>query len=137
MPNLVFELIPQFHTLVSYQNRNSPSELEWDDWLVLARETMRTTPKPHRALVVTEGGHPSRAQQGRLAAAMDGGRALTAVVSGAPTLRFVVSTLTFANRDIRCFAPSQMDVALCHLGLATADLPVVAAAIERLRKQLT
>jgi len=137
MPNLVFEVVPQLNTLVSCQNRGSPSDSEWDAWLALAKETMRTTPKPHRALVMTEGGHPSRTQQGRLAAAMGGGRALTAVVSSAPTLRFVVSALTFTNRDIKCFAPSQMDAALCHLGLATADVPVVEAVTERLRKQLT
>jgi hypothetical protein len=135
MPNLVFEFVPQIHTLISCQNRGNPSDPEWDEWVACAQKSFLTTPKPHRVLVMTEGGHPSKAQQDRLVATL-GGRQ-TAVVSNAPTLRFVVSALSFANPHIKCFVPSQMHSALSHLGIDDASVPLVDEVIGRLRQQLT
>jgi hypothetical protein len=137
MPNLVFEFVPRVHTLISCQNRSNPSEVEWDAWIAHARESFQKTPRPHRVLVMTEGGHPSKAQQDRLVAALGGRRALTSVVSNASTLRFVVSALTLANPDIKSFAPSQMHSAMSHLGIDDTEVSVVESAFKRLRQQLT
>jgi hypothetical protein len=132
MPNLVFEVVSEIRTLVSYQSALNPTDSEWDAWLASAAEGALLG----RALAVTEGGHPSRAQQGRLAAFLNGRRALTAVVSNAPTLRFVVSVLTFTNPDIKAFSLAQMPAALRHLGLAPSEAPLALAAVERLRERM-
>lgn len=136
MPNLVFERLTEIHTLVSFQNAENPTDLEWDKWIAAVGENLQASPTDHRTLAVTEGGHPTRSQQLRLVALLNGRRALTAVVSSAPAPRFVVSALTFSNPDLKSFSPTEMDAALQYLRLGASERSLATAAIERLRKQL-
>lgn len=132
---LVFEVVSGLHVLVSYQETVNPTDGEWDAYVAAVSAAM-LSPRPHRALVVTNGGHPSAAQQGRLRTALAGRRATTAVVSGAPVLRFLVSAFTFVNPDIKCFAPAQMRQAFEYVGLRPEEHAIVEATLQRLRQAL-
>jgi hypothetical protein len=131
---LVFEGVSELRLLVSCQSRFNPSDLEWDRWLKAAADLDRTG-SDFRILVVTEGGHPTKAQVERLKAA-NKKNPKTAIVSPSLALRFMGGALTFVNPTIRCFAPAEMDGALEHLGISRLERATVLAAVERLRSAL-
>jgi len=85
-----------------------------------------------RVLVLTEGGHPTREQQGLMNSSMPQSGVRVAVISPSVVARFVTSILVLTNPDIRCFSPQQRGQAYGHLGLLSAE--VVQA--EKLVKQL-
>lgn len=133
--NLVFRLMPEARVIISRQNRNNPTDEEWDRWFYAA-EALHSDARGFRLLVYTEGGHPSRAQLERIRAA-NRADPVTAIVSPSLTLRTFGSALTFLNPRIRCFAPSRMVSACKHLGLDVGFACRANAVIVALQRQMT
>ena len=121
--------------IVSCQTRFNPSDLEWDRWMTAASVLARQV-GDFRLLVVTDGGHPTRAQLERLKRLKDRKEPPTAIVSASVALRFMGAALTFVNSTIRCFAPTQLDDAFEHIRLAPADRSLARASVERLRREM-
>lgn len=133
-PELVFEIVADARLLVSAQKKTYPSDEEWDLWLAAARK-LEEEAGAMRLLVVTEGGHPTKAQLDRLLAA-NGSNPPTAIVSPSLALRCFGSALGFINPAIRCFAPTKLEKALEHLGLAPSEQPLAIASVRRVERLL-
>ena len=131
----MFEVLAEARLIVSCQTRFNPSDLEWDRWMTAASVLARQV-GDFRLLVVTDGGHPTRAQLERLKQLKDQKEPATAIVSSSVALRFMGAALTFVNSTIRCFAPAQLDDAFEHIRLAPADRNLARASVERLRREM-
>ena len=131
----MFEVLAEARLIVSCQTRFNPSDLEWDRWMTAASVLSRQV-GDFRLLVVTDGGHPTRAQLERLKRLKDQKEPATAIVSSSVALRFMGAALTFVNSTIRCFAPAQLDDAFEHIRLAPADRNLARTSIERLRREM-
>lgn len=121
--------------MVSCQTRFNPSDEEWDRWLHATLALSRQV-GAFRLLVVTEGGHPTRAQIERLQRTKEGPEPPTAIVSSSVAMRFMGAALTFINSTIRCFAPTELDKAFAHLGLAPDERSLANATMRRLQSEL-
>ena len=134
----MFEVLAEARLIVSCQTRFNPSDLEWDRWMMAASVLARQV-GDFKLLVVTDGGHPTRAQLERLKRQKeqkDHKEPPTAIVSSSVALRFMGAALTFVNSTIRCFAPAQLDQAFEHIRLAPADRNLARTSIERLRREM-
>lgn len=142
---LAFEIVPQLRLLAAFHSPMPPTDHDWDAWLRAAHELWKMADES-RFLVVSQGGHPSNKQlarleelKGRLERA--GGRKrsepLTAVISTSVAMRFVVAAVTLFNPRIRSFSPAAVEDAYQHLGFTADERAPAAAAIERLRVQVT
>lgn len=131
---LVFEVVREARLVVSSQSKFNPSDDEWARWMA-ATSNLENEMREIRLLVVTEGGHPTKAQLDRLRA-VNKKNPPTAIVSSSRALRFFASALTFINPTIRCFSPTELDGAFEHIGLSPADRARATEAIERLEHEL-
>ena len=134
-PQLVFEVVRDARLLVSGQKKTYPTDEEWDRWLAAARQLEAEVPGRMRILVVTEGGHPTKAQLDRLLAA-NTSNPPTAIVSPSLALRCFGSALGFINPAIRCYAPTKLEKALEHLGLTPSEQGLAIASVRRIERLL-
>ena len=132
--DLVFETLVEARLVVSCQTKFNPSDAEWDRWLRAVRHLEHQVNAP-RLLVVTDGGHPTKPQIERMRAE-NKNNPRTAIVSDSVALRFLGSALTFLNPTIRCFAPTNLDAALDHLGLLPGECQQAHAAMQRLQSEI-
>ncbi len=132
--DLVFEAIKEARLLVSCQTKFNPSDAEWDRWLIAA-SNLEHAVASFRLLVVTEGGHPTKAQVERLRK-VNKKNPPTAIVSSSLALRFMGSALTFVNPTIRCYSPAHLDDAFEHIGLFPAERAQAREAVKRLQREL-
>jgi hypothetical protein len=114
-PDLVCDVMVEASLVVSCQTKWNPSDVEWDQWLAASSGLLKQTGEL-RLLVVTDGGHPTKAQLDRLKA-VNKENPQTAIVSSSSSLRFLASALTFVNPTIRCFSPAQLGSAFDHIRL--------------------
>jgi hypothetical protein len=134
LPNLVFEVLPDLCLMVSYQLETAATDAEWDAYLVAMDKALRSS--RFRSIAVTEGAHPTRAQQARLTAVVKGKPARVAVLTSASGVRFVVSVLALMNRDVKAFTLREYEAAFIHLDLAFGERIGVPGVIARLRERL-
>lgn len=134
-PQLVFEIVREARLLVSGQKKTYPSDEEWDRWLAAARQLEAEVPGRMRILVVTEGGHPTKAQLDRLLQA-NTSNPPTAIVSPSLALRCFGSALGFINPAIRCYPPTKLERALEHLGLVPSEYNLAIASVRRIERLL-
>jgi hypothetical protein len=102
--------------IVVVQNRETPTDQEWDRLLALFVDHRTELPKL-KLMVLTAGGGPSAPQRKRLEAALGGTPMRVAVVSDNMKVRFVASTIALFHKDHRSFLTSEMDEACDHLQL--------------------
>lgn len=133
--NLSYEVLPSLRLVISCQNREFPTDGEWDNWLAAATQ-LRQQSNDFRLLVMTEGGHPSRTQLERLRQTNGGCNPLTSIVSPSLGYRFMAAALTFINPKIRCFALDEVDKAFQHVGMTPVDRTRVRLVVDKLSQQL-
>jgi hypothetical protein len=127
-----FEVIEDLELLVSYQGPESPGDLEWAAYLEVV-ERLHRTPNHCRFLTVSDGGHPSRVQQGQVKAVTHGRAPPVSIVSASSAIRFLGSLLSLFNHRVQCFGPDQMDRAFEHIGLKASDTRRVRACLAKLK----
>lgn len=126
MADFLFSVVENCFLLV--HTKKAPTNAEWDQYLAeLGRRADRI--EDLRSLVFTDGGGPTSEQRGRLNPILKGRASRAAVVSNAPIIRFIVSSLALLNPKIRTFQPEELSQALAHIELPIDILPTV-------RKQL-
>ena len=133
--NLVFEVLADLRHVISCQNKEFPTDIEWDGWLV-AVASLQHKVESLRLLVFTDGGHPTKVQLERLRE-KNRTNPRTAIISPSRGYRFMASALTFVNPTIRCFSPANCDEAFDHVRLAGGDRELANLTVERLQRQLT
>jgi hypothetical protein len=90
-----------------------------------------------RTLVFTDGGGPSSSQRQEMANLVHPTKYRAAVFSTAPSVRFIVTSLTFINPMIRSFAPNEWQRGLEHLGATgPAEQMRVEQAVQRFAKRI-
>jgi hypothetical protein len=114
--------------LLLRQNREAPSDAEWDECLGLLKRFSADFSKA-KVLVITDAGAPTPEQRKRLAAILQGQRVRVAVVSEALKFRFIVSSIALFIPDIASFRMYELSGAYDHLKLGpherrTADLMI-------------
>lgn len=135
-PSFAFEVNQTLELLVSYQGSRNPSDAEWREYVeVLAR--LHRTPTNYRYFTISEGGHPSSAQQAKVKAAVNGRTPAVAIVSSSIAIRFVGSVLALVNPKVQCFRPDQLGRAYAHIALAPRDVPRLEAIVAKLRARLS
>jgi hypothetical protein len=108
------------HLIVLLHTRKSPSDAEWEQVVALLGGPHVKNPSGFSALILSDGGSPTLKQRGRVTPHIVRDRPMTALVSDASAVRFVVSTLTLLNENVRTFAPRTIDDALHWLRLPPA-----------------
>jgi hypothetical protein len=113
---------PMFHYYTSgdlfllVHGADAPADEDWDRYAdELAR--LDRSGRHAKILVLTEGGSPTGPQRARIqTASSDADR--TAVVSSAAIPRFAVSLIALMHRNIRSFAPRELERAMDFVGLS-------------------
>lgn len=134
--DLAFEYLTELHLMVSCMGRTAASDADWNTYLDAMRSVLQGD-SLFRALVVTDGGYPTRSQQGRMTAFVGKRTPCVAVISSSTAMRFVVSILALLNSKVSCFDPSQRHQAYSYLGLSPSQNATVDAAVERQRLVLS
>jgi hypothetical protein len=116
--NLVTRRVGQM--LISLENKETPTDEEWDDFLKVLREG-RDDFATLKLLVITEGGGPTAAQRKRLEQALGGRTLRVAVVTDSIKVRFIVSSIALLNRFISTFSKAELPRAYEYLGLAAGE----------------
>jgi hypothetical protein len=133
--NLVYEVLADVRLVISCQNKEFPSDAEWDSWLG-ATMNLEHKVETFQLLVLTDGGHPTKAQIERMRA-KNRSNPRTAIISPSRGYRFMGSALTFINPTIRCFSLEDSEKAFDHIGLARGDRERATRTIESLQLRLT
>lgn len=131
--NMVTRRVGQL--LVSCQNNETPSDVEWDEFLrilVANRENFATL----KLLVVTDGGGPTAAQRKRLEAALAGQSIRVAVVTDSIKVRFIVSSVALLNRHISTFSRAETARAYQYLGLSPTEQQLAAQTAAELEAMI-
>lgn len=88
------------------------------------------------SLVVTPGSGPNMRQRKQLSDALKSVQSRSAVVTGSAIARTVVSILRLRNPEVRAFDPGQLEHALTHLDVDSAEKSKVRRVVDELRNQL-
>jgi hypothetical protein len=132
IPGMVFEALPAQRMVVVWAGKGELSPDEWDRCLASIRSLGDL--KGLRLWVWSEGARPSRAQQAELIELTRDADVRAALVSPSVAMRFVVSVFTLVYRDIRLFAPAQLEEAIVQLCESGEEAEVVRAAVERVKQ---
>jgi hypothetical protein len=126
---LRWEILDPELLMVSYYD--GPGE--HDRWAELAAQLRELRSKPHARFLVCQGEQPPLTEVQRLINAVRGGRWRVAMVSPSVSMRFVASSFSLVVKNVRFFAPEQLDAAFDHLACTPAEKLRVNATMERLR----
>jgi len=119
--------------VVMVQNENTPTAVEWSDFLKILASAKSETAKL-KILVETPGGSPSAAQRKRLADLFGGASPFrVAVVSDSIKVRFVHVTISLFYEYLRLFSRREIEQAFAHLQLTEAERDQVAEALQQKR----
>ena len=100
-----FEFLAKFELMALYQRDQAPSDTEWEAYLAALAALTKT--QHFLALVVTEGGYPTRPQRARMMALVKDKPTRVAVISGAAKPSPVIpaaSSRSTARRRLTRFA---------------------------------
>jgi len=117
--------------MVMVQNKETPSDGEWDEFLSLLVEHRAELPKL-KLLVTTAGGGPSATQRKRLENALQGTPMRVAVISDNMKVRFVASMIALFHVDHRSFLTTELEEAYDHLQLTSIERRHVQAVVNEL-----
>ncbi len=141
--NMAFSLVrvggqPVF---VALHTKVAPSEEEWRDWTTLLEKHGKAAEwdlAKTRNLVVTDGGAPSTAQRTVVNVLIAQARSMppVALVTDSTMVRAIVRAFSIFNPRFGVFAPAQIREAAAHVGVASADVPDLIAALVRLESEV-
>ena len=122
--------------LLIAHTKKSPEPAGWTTMCRSLADTINTK-GAIRCIVFTDGGGPSGAQREEMAKLIHPTKYRTSVYSTAPTVRFIVSSLTFINPMIKSFVPTEWRRGLEHLGVTgPAEHHRVEQAVQQFAKRV-
>jgi hypothetical protein len=133
MASMVWEVAGSL--MVLRENGQTPSDAEWDHFLVSVMDSQRRH-GALRMLVVTDGGGPSTDQRTRLKTALKGKTVRSAVVSDAIKIRFIASAIMLINKEHGSFTRREVEGAYAHLSLTTDERRFTIDALARLEEHI-
>jgi hypothetical protein len=117
--------------MVMVQNKETPNDEEWDEFLTLLVKHRAELPKL-KLLVTTDGGGPSAIQRKRLENALQGTPMRVAVISDNMKVRFVASMIALFHADHRSFLTTELEDAYNHLRMNVIERRHVHAVVREL-----
>ena len=106
-----------------------PTEPEWLDYVrLIARQGVERTMQ----LVFTEGGEPTAVQRRQLDALFAGRAVPVAIVSDSARVRGTAMLLSWVNRQVKAFRPSQLGDALAYLEIPTTRGDLIERELRKL-----
>jgi hypothetical protein len=120
--------------VLSYTSRSSPSDAEWDEYVVAVKSVDGDR---RRALVVTDGGGPSASQRKKLYEAVGPKQQPTAIVTGSVVARGISTAMSWFNPALRVFSPHQLKEALAHLGVPGEEFGRFQGALDALKQRVS
>ena len=131
MSTLEFTVIDRLF-LVMY-GMASPSDDEWGSYLAtVERHGIERTMQ----LIITDGGEPTSEQRRELNELLGSRVVPVAVVSSSARVRGTVTALSWLNRRIKAFPPSELWEALAYLEIPRPRFELVEHELLRLRSRL-
>ena len=113
--------------------KKSPEPATWSAMCEAVEGTLQRVPEL-KTKVFTDSGGPSSAQREQLARATEGKKYRVSVVSTAPGVRFIVSSMALFNPTIRSFQPRDWQQSLSHLGVSASETRRIEHAIRDFAK---
>ena len=122
---------------IALHTKVPPSDEEWGGWTARLESFAKSTGwdlARGANFVVTDGGAPSTAQRTVVNVLIAQGRTMPAValVTDSPLVRAIVRAFSIFNPQFRVFSPAQVREAAAHVGVASADVPNLIAALVSL-----
>lgn len=118
-------------TAVTVLGRNPPSDEEWEAVCAFCRAPN----PPVRVLVLSAGGAPTSPQRQKILEASGGKGLPQAILSESQFVRGVVTAISWFVKDVRAFAPSDLQSALDYLKITT-PIAKVQAVLDELKREL-
>ena len=118
-------------TAVTVLGRNAPTDKEWEVVCAFCRGPN----PPVRVLVWSAGGAPTSAQRHAILDASGGKGLPQAILSDHQMVRGIVTAISWFVKDVRAFAPDDLQSALNHLKI-TKPVAEVQAVLDGLRREL-
>lgn len=118
--------------LVSYYGGEAEDN-RWDEYVALLRSLHGQLHV--RFLVDVWREQPPLARIERLLGVVQGKPWRVAMLSSSTAMRFVASSFSLVVRNVRLFAPEDLDAALDHLNCSAAEKEHVGECLQRLRAQ--
>lgn len=115
-----------------YHSKRDPSDDEWGYFLA-AMGRVRGQLAQARAVIFSEGGTPSVAQRDRLAKEIGWRPTVTSVIADSIMPRAAANAAALANRHVRAFVSSELELALVHVDATVAERAFVLESRDRLR----
>jgi hypothetical protein len=113
----------------------TPSVDEWNAYVKVVRDHVARHTSPC-SLVWANGGGPSTLQRRQLGDVVPARTQVSIVVQN-PIERGIATAFMWLVRGTKVFAPGELPAALDHLALTPRERELVAAALERLRAEVT
>ena len=113
--------------------KKSPEPATWSAMCKAVEDALRRAPEV-KTMVFTDSGGPSSAQRAELARATEGKKYRVSVVSTAPGVRFIVSSMALFNPTIQSFQPSDWQQSLSHLGVSSREARKIEQAVRDFAK---
>lgn len=131
MKNMVYKFLGNLVVMVHTAQNPTDEELRayYDE--LRTKDVSRT-----RVLVLTDGGGLNASQRKELNEVLSGRPQPCAVVSDNTMVRGIVTALSWFNRSIKSFSPSDTEEAFKYLGIPTSEFAIVWREIKQLRGQL-
>jgi hypothetical protein len=112
----------------------SPTDHEWVDYLELVeRHGIERTMQ----LVVTDGGGPTQMQRRYLDDLLAGRNLPVAVVTGSTLVRGTITAISWFNRSIKAFPPSEVRDAMAYLEIPNGRMDLIERELHDLARELT
>lgn len=120
---------------ITVHGERAPSREDWATYI----ETISRLPNlaTVRALVVSAGGGPNAIQRGELVDLFDSddrGATRTAIVTRSMTMRGIATAISWFNRGLKAFKPSEMDAALVYLEFGSTERAIAKTTVVALQR---
>ena len=135
VPSIAYEFLRRHLCIVVYKAPGDTPVEEWSAYVDFL-EAHAHYGSRLKLVVHNEDGSTSFEQQARLGPLLRENASRVAVISAGARLRFMVSIVSAWNRNIKMFAPTELDAAFDHLQSDEAEREAIEAALERLRAKV-
>ena len=135
VPSIAYEFLRRHLCIVMYKAPGDTPVEEWSAYIDFL-EAHAHYGSRLKLVVHNEDGGTSIEQKARLGPLLRENASRVAVISAGARLRFMVSIVSAWNRNIKMFAPAELEAAFEHLQSDEVERGAIEGALERLRARI-
>jgi hypothetical protein len=122
--------------LVALNNRDHPTQPEWDAYCQTSREILAAGHEQVRALAISDGGGPTSRQRAQTAEVVDGRPVRWALISSSRFARSIGTALSWIIGGFKAFAPHEVLQALRYLDVRGDEIAGLLGLVQILDAQM-